>query len=162
EEFPADAAISKLDVGGKRIMTVALRDITDQKRIENEQRFLAEVGAVLTSTLDYEETLTNIAQLAVRDLADFCSVDVVDQDGNVRRLKVLSRDPSKSWICDSLMQVELDQNKPSLVRPVLENQKTVLIERLSAEMVASFSQSEEHLRVFRAGDVKSLMAVPLL
>ena len=81
EEFPADAAISKLDVGGKRIMTVALRDITDQKRIENEQRFLADVGAVLTSTLDYEDTLTNIAQLAVRDLADFCIVDVVEEDG---------------------------------------------------------------------------------
>jgi PAS domain S-box-containing protein len=51
KEFPADAAISKLEVGGKRIMTVALRDITDQKRIENEQRFLSEVGAVLASTL---------------------------------------------------------------------------------------------------------------
>ena len=62
-------------------MTVALRDITDQKRIENEQRFLADVGAVLTSTLDYEDTLRNIAQLAVRDLADFCIVDVVEEDG---------------------------------------------------------------------------------
>ncbi len=87
EEFPADAAISKLDVEGKPIMTVALRDITDQKRIENEQRFLSEVGAVLTSTLDYEDTLTNIAQLAVRDLADYCIVDVVDELGEIRRLR---------------------------------------------------------------------------
>ncbi|HSU87872.1 MAG TPA: PAS domain S-box protein, partial [Terriglobia bacterium] len=54
EEFPADATISKLDVSGKRMMTVALRDITDLKRVEHEQRFLADVGAVLTSTLDYE------------------------------------------------------------------------------------------------------------
>jgi hypothetical protein len=29
----------------------------------------------------HEDTLKNMAQLAVRDLADFCSVDVVDQDG---------------------------------------------------------------------------------
>ena len=32
EEFPADAAISKLDVGGRTILTVALRDVTEQKR----------------------------------------------------------------------------------------------------------------------------------
>ena len=56
-------------------MGTVTRDITEQKRIENEQRFLADVGAVLTSTLDYEATLENIARLAVRDLADFCIVD---------------------------------------------------------------------------------------
>jgi len=161
-EFPADAAISRLEVGGKRLMTVVLRDITEQKRIENEERFLAEVGAVLGETLNYEDTLRNVAQLAVRDLADFCSMDVVDQDGTVRRLKVLSRDPSKSWICNLLLRVGLDRNKPSLVRSVLENRKTVLIERLSAEMVASFTQSEEHLRTVRTVDPKSAMAVPLL
>jgi hypothetical protein len=85
EEFPADAVISKLDVGGNRIMTVALRDITDQKRIEHEQRFLADVGAVLTSTLDYENTLRNIAQLALRDLADFCIIDTVQEGGKAAR-----------------------------------------------------------------------------
>jgi PAS domain S-box-containing protein len=139
-----------------------VRDISERKRIEVEERFLADVGAILGSTLNYEDTLRNIAQLAVRDLADFCSVDVVDQDGTVRRLKVLSRDPSKSWICDLLMRVGLNHNKPSLVRSVLENRKTVLIERLSAEMVASFAQNEEYLRAFRAADPKSAMAVPLL
>ena len=69
EEFPADAAISKLEVGGTRVLTVALRDVTEQKRIENEQRFLAEVGPVLATTLDYEETLSRIAELAVRDVS---------------------------------------------------------------------------------------------
>ena len=160
EEFPADAAISKLDVGGRRIMTVALRDISDQQRIENEQRFLAEVGAVLSSTLDYEETLRNIAVFAVRDLADFCIVDVVEDMGRARRLKVLSRDPSKTWICDLFMQVPLDQSHPSLVASVLEKKQTTFIPVLSPESFASFS--EETRRAVRAADVKSVIAVPLL
>ena len=162
EEFPADAAISKLDVGGKRIMTVALRDITEQKRIENEQRFLADVGAVLTSTLDYEDTLTNIARLAVRDLADLCIVDVVEEDGRVRRLKAMSRDPSKAWVCDLLMQVPLDRRRPHLARSALENKRPVLMERVSPEMIASLSQNEQDLRALRAADLKSVIAVPLL
>src|SRR5262249_24340711 len=78
EEFPADAVISRFELGGKRIMTVAIRDISEQKRFESEQRFLGELGTVLASTLDYAETLGNIVRMAVRDLADFCIVDVVE------------------------------------------------------------------------------------
>ena len=38
EEFPADAAISKLEVAGKRILTVALHDVTEQRRLHEELR----------------------------------------------------------------------------------------------------------------------------
>jgi signal transduction histidine kinase len=162
EEFPADAAISKLEVSGTLIMTVALRDITDQKRVENEQKFLADVGAVLTSTLDYEDTLRNIAQFAVRDLADFCIVDVVEDVGGTRRLKVLSRDPSKAWVCDLFMQVPLDASHTSLVTSVLVNRETVLYQSLSSESFTSVRNSEESVRALRAADAKSVIVVPLL
>ena len=162
EEFPADTTISKLDVGGKRMMTVALRDITDLKRVENEQRFLADVGAVLTSTLDYEETLRNIAQLAVRDLADFCIVDVVEEMVGTRRLKVLSRDPSKAWVCDLFMQVPLEAGHTPLVRSVLANRQTVLYRSLSSESFTSASYNEESVRALRAADPKSVIVAPLV
>ena len=126
EEFPADAAISKLDVDGKGILTVALRDVSDQKLIETEQRFLAEAGAILTSTLNYEETLSNIADLAVRELADFCIVDVVGDSG-VQRLKVLSRDPSKSRVADLFMQIPLDPLHGPLIARVLLDRQTTFI-----------------------------------
>jgi PAS domain S-box-containing protein len=161
EEFPADTTISKLDVGGKRLMTVALRDISDLKRIENEQRFLADVGAVLTS-LDYEDTLRNIAQLAVRDLADFCVVDVVEDVGGTRRLKVLSRDPSKAWICDLFMQVPLEAGHTPLVKSVLANRKTALYKSISWESVTYGRYSGEILRAIRAADPKSIIVMPLL
>jgi PAS domain S-box-containing protein len=161
EEFPADVAISKIEVGGKRIMTVALRDITEQKRIESEQRFLAEVGAVLASTLDYEDTLTNVVRLTVRDLADFCRVDVIGQDGSIRPLKVMSRDASKAWVCDLFMQVPLDRICPNF-RSVIESKRPVLMEFVSAERITSFSATEQDLRALRAADFKSLIAVPLL
>jgi PAS domain S-box-containing protein len=38
EEFPAEASISKLDLGGELVFTVILRDVTQQKRLETRLR----------------------------------------------------------------------------------------------------------------------------
>ncbi len=162
EEFPADAAISMLDVGGKKVLTVDLRDVTEQNRLEKEQKFLADVGPVLASTLAFEATLTRIAELAVRDLADLCIVEVVLDDEEVRPLKVVARDPSKAWLCDLLTHLPLDRNGPYLVRPVFETRQSLLMERPTEQEVASFAQSEEHLRALRAAEIRSMVAVPLV
>jgi PAS domain S-box-containing protein len=162
QEFPADAAISKLEVGGERIMRVALRDITEQKRIEREQTFLAEVGSVLASTLDYEDTLRNIMRLAVRDLADFCRVDMVEANGNIGELKIMSRDPSKEWICDLFRQTALNRSRPYFVMSVIENRRPLLVEHVSNETISAFPVRAEELQALYAAGFKSLIAVPLL
>jgi PAS domain S-box-containing protein len=162
EEFPADAAISKLEVGGQKVLTVALRDISEQKRIEHEQRFLAEIGPILAGTLDYEEILTRIAEVAVKDIADLCIVDVVEDDEKVRRVKVASRDPSKAWLCAQLTAIPLDRERPHLVRSVLETKGPLLLARPSPETIASFAQSEDHLWILRAAEIRSLVAAPLV
>jgi PAS domain S-box-containing protein len=74
EEFPAEAAISHLDEKGKRVYSVVLRDVTDRRRAHETQRFLAEAGETLASSLGHDETLRNVARLAVPRLADACVV----------------------------------------------------------------------------------------
>ena len=146
----------------QRQVAVLFNDITERKRVENEQRFLADVGAVLTSTLDYEDTLRNIAQLAVRDLADLCIIDVMQEDGKAARLKVMSRDSSLAWLCDLFMRVPLEENRPYWFRMVVENKRPVLMEHLSPEMIDSFSRNESDLRAIRAAGFQSGLALPLL
>jgi PAS domain S-box-containing protein len=162
EEFPAEAAISKLAVDGAQLFTAVLRDVSDQKRQEKEQRFLAEIGPILSSTLEYRETLTRIAEVAVRDLADVCIVDIVEEDGAVRRLEVASRDPAKDWLCRELEGFPLDRSRPHLIRSALTNQRPELIERISPRMVERLAQNEKHLALLRALDPQSLVVVPLV
>jgi len=162
EEFPADAAISKIGVDGTKTLTVALRDVTEQRRIESDQRLLAEMGAALATTLDFEETLTTIAQQAVRTLADFCIVDVLEEDGEIRRIRVVGRDPSKGWLCDSIRQFRIDSSRPSLCGSALRTKEPVLIEEVTSEVLASWAQSDEQLRVLQRLEARSLMVVPLL
>jgi PAS domain S-box-containing protein len=162
EEFPAEAAISKLQVAGSTILTVALRDITARKRIEREQRFLSEAGAVFASSLDYEQTLATVGQLVVRHLADWCIVDIIEPDEQLRRLKVVSADPGKAALALQLERIQRELSGPSLIRPVIESRRPVVIERVTPRDLESFAQSEEHLRLLRAVDARSVMGLPLL
>jgi PAS domain S-box-containing protein len=162
EEFPAEAAISKLTIDGQAVLTVAVRDITERKRIEAEQRFLADAGAVLASSLDYEQTLTTLGHLAVRELADWCIVDLVEEGDRPRRLRVVSGDPDQASLAAQFERLPLDRHRPHLALPPLETRRPFLIERMTPERLASFAQSDEHLHKLRAMDPRSVMGLPLL
>jgi PAS domain S-box-containing protein len=79
-EFPAEISLSPLQSEDGILTTSVIRDITERKRAEEAQRFLTEASTLLASSLDYETTLTSVAQLAVPVLADGCIVEVV-KDG---------------------------------------------------------------------------------
>jgi PAS domain S-box-containing protein len=162
EEFAAEAGISQLEVGGRKVLTAALRDVSAQRRIEREQRFLAEVGPILAETLDYEETLTRIADVAVKEIADLCIVDLVEEGGVRRRLKVASRDPAKAWVCDALGGISVDGERPYMLRAVFETRRPLLLARPDPGTIDAMAQAPEHLRALRAAEVRSLVAAPLV
>ena len=64
-------------------------DIDDRKRAEDAQALLVEASAVLGSSLDYRSTLAQLAEVAVPRLADWCGIDVVEEDGSLRQLAVV-------------------------------------------------------------------------
>jgi PAS domain S-box-containing protein len=162
EEFPADAAISTLQVNGSRVLTVVLRDVTEQKRIENEQRFLAEIGPALANTLDYEETLSCIAGISVRHLSDICIVDVVDDTGALRRLRVASRDPSHAKVRDALLHFPLDSRRPQLVRSALESRQAVLVQHPAPEDIGAVAQHDDDRRGRHTRQLQSVIVIPLV
>jgi signal transduction histidine kinase len=134
----------------------------ERGQIEKEQRFLAEVGLILANTLDYDETVSRIVALSLRDLADCCIVDVVGNDGQLRKLTAVSRDAAKATVLDSFKEIPLERGRPRLTSSALETKRAVLMKHLTPEGVASLAQNEEHLRLLRAIDPRSVIAVPLL
>jgi signal transduction histidine kinase/ActR/RegA family two-component response regulator len=73
-----------------------------QRRLE----FLAEVGAVLSSSLQYETMLNGLARLMVPYLADLCLIDLIAEDGTVRRISSRHAEPSRQALADRLIQGE--------------------------------------------------------
>ncbi len=161
-EFPADAAISRLEVSGKKILTVALRDITEEKRIENEQKFLAEAGQLLATSLDYEQTVSHLAELAVRNIADLCIVEIVEAERGTRQRKVVSRDPSNGSLCEALMRPPPGGEHSPIFASVVDSGTPVLLTEVTPEAMASWATGEEHLQALRSVAPRSALVVPLM
>ena len=91
EEFPAEAAISHLGVKGSAVYTVVLRDVTERKRAHETQKFLAESGEILASSLGPDDTLRNVTRIVVPRLANACIINVY-RDGAFERASVAHED----------------------------------------------------------------------
>jgi PAS domain S-box-containing protein len=154
QAFPADAAISTLDVAGGKMLTVVLRDITEQKRAEKDQDFLAELGSVLVSPLDLEDTLRAAARLTVGHLADYCLVEALERRGQPHLVAVGHRDPGKAAVAHQLEQLQLEASLFDPKRPLLTSEVT-------PEDLDSMAGSEGHRRWLRELGPRSLMAVPV-
>ena len=137
-------------------------DITIRKRLDAERAFLVDVATILSSSLEHQRTLTDVAQLATRSLADYVVVDLVEERGESRWLKAIGRDPSKAWICDVLMQVPPDRTRPHLTWSAFQTKQPLLIDKVTPEMVSSWSQNELDRRALEAMEIGSVVAVPLL
>ena len=137
-------------------------DITERRRIEKEQQLLADVGVVLSNSLDYEVTLATVARLVVENVADWCAVDVVEEQGQLRRMKVASADPGKAPLCTVLEHMPPNRDLPHLMRSVIESKRPVIVSHVTPEYVKSLAQGPEHLQALLATGVVSFVAVPLL
>jgi PAS domain S-box-containing protein len=78
-EFPVLVTNSPVHDDDGSLMGIigASKEITDRKRAEESQRFLAEAGRVLASSLDHETTLNRISKLAVPMLGEWCVVHLL-------------------------------------------------------------------------------------
>jgi PAS domain S-box-containing protein len=140
------------------------RDITERKRTEEAQRFLAEVGAMLSSSLDYQATLTRVARLVVPHLADWCAVDIVDEDdGSVHRLAVSHEDPDKVALAYELgRRYPPDPEARYGVSQVLRTGRPELAPEIPESLLDEAAIDAEHREMLRGLSLESYIIVPLV
>ena len=138
-------------------------DITERKRVEEQEHFLVEVSKVLTSTLDYQETLANIAHLVVPQIADWFAVDLVDAQGKFELIEIAHKDPEQvRWARTLREQYPVDPNAPTGAPRVARTGQSELYPEITDAMLVAAARSEEELAITRQIGLMSLMIVPLV
>jgi PAS domain S-box-containing protein len=139
------------------------RDITRRKREEQGAKLLSEASRVLASTLEYEKTLESVARLAVGDLAEWCAVDLVDDEGNVRQVVVSHVDPAKiKWAKELNKLYPPDYSAPTGVGHVIRTGQPELYSNISDEMLTAGARDPDHLRLMRELQFRSALIVPMI
>jgi PAS domain S-box-containing protein len=141
----------------------ACTDIDDRKHAEEQQRFLSEASAVLAASLDYEATLTTLAQLIVPRVADWCTVDMLTDDRTIQRLAVAHPDPAKveqAWELNRLHPHDFYETEG--VSKVIRTGRPELYRDISDDLLALVARDAGHLKILRELGLKSSMIVPLI
>jgi PAS domain S-box-containing protein len=139
-----------------------LEDVAAEREAQEKMRFLAEAGRTLAASLDYEQTLSTVARLAVPHVADWCVVDVLE-DGQIRRLSVAHVEPEKEALAwDVVRRYPPDPDAPTGVAQVLRTGEPQLASEVSEKMLRRASRDEEHFRIYQELGLRSFMIVPMV
>ena len=138
-------------------------DIDDAKRVEANQRFLAELGQTLASSLDPEETLRRVTRLVVPELADYCFADLIQADGQIRRVAWAHVDPDEQRIFDErlaqYLPVRLHPEHP--ISRTLETGEPQFVPNVTSSWLERIAFSPAHLAFMRDRNFLSQMTIPL-
>ena len=168
EEFPVELTIT-LANSDPPLYTGFIRDITEQRRAEEERArrdrhsdFLVRSGALLETSLDYETTLERIARLAVPEIADWAFVELVQDDGSIKRVAMVHSDPAKEvLIREYARRYPINPDAPAGSAKVIRTGEPDLLKEIPDAMLQAVAEDEEHLRILRELGFHSALVVPL-
>jgi serine phosphatase RsbU (regulator of sigma subunit) len=139
-----------------------IENVTAPKQAERRAKFLAQAGKTLASSLDYKQTLENVASLAVPEVADWCAVDLVDADGDRESVTVAHVDPTKLALAGELRRYDTRELDPSEgLGAVVHTGETQVYQAIPDLSLAEVALDEEHLRLLRAVGLHSVVMAPL-
>jgi signal transduction histidine kinase len=122
--------------------------------------FLADSSTLFTS-LDYETTLRQVAQMSVPVLSDWCAVDILTS-GNLERLATAHIDPAKVEFAEQfLARYPPDLSEEAGLGHVLRTGQPLLVPEITDEMLTRGARDAEHLVTLRTLSPQSVVMAPL-
>jgi serine phosphatase RsbU (regulator of sigma subunit)/PAS domain-containing protein len=156
---------------GQTVIGVGATVIDDTERLallqaEREARiradFLARAGAILDSSLDFEETLANVASIATPEVADWCVVSILDGSGGMREVATAHADPARRAAARELSErFPPDPESPTGTLAVAHSGETVFIPEITPAMLdAGIDDPERRTLIDRLG-LRSVVIAPM-
>ncbi|HEV7922051.1 MAG TPA: chemotaxis protein CheB [Thermoanaerobaculia bacterium] len=124
---------------------------------------LAQASRLLASSLDYETTLESLARLSTAAFADWCAVDLVNEDGTIRHLTVSHANPVLRELAAQFQQVAFSEPENAPGAPqALRLRKSVLLTDIAESQLTGVRPEAKITQLIGALGVRSLISVPLM
>jgi len=148
------------NLAGAALRTADLHD--EQRHSEQQALFIARAASALAASLDYQQTLKTVAQLAVPHIADWCAVHMVSRSGTIDFLAVAHVDPARVALAEEYQRkYPPAPDAPTGLANVIRTGRSERLAHLTDEMIVAGIQDPERLAAVRQLGVTSYMVVPL-
>ena len=162
QEFPIAATIARLRIRNQWLMTAVVRDISEEKRREEELGVLAFIGAILAS-LDDEHTLHDVVRTLARTLADSAALYLLEGEKNdqLRLAASENRNPAVAAYENKVHQACFVPGSPHPIWDIVNTRRGFILEP-TPELYASPEPAPVFRDGMRAANPRSILAVPLV
>ena len=141
---------------------VGVFDEIDEEHLGRERHSAVDNAlGVLGVSLDYEWNLAAVTRLLVPTLADYCSVDLVDASGAIRRVSTTHVDPAKEVILRELWDRYPYREGDPGVAEVVRTGSVQLTPHIARDEIVRFARSAEHAEMLLALGASSYLCVPM-
>jgi PAS domain S-box-containing protein len=140
-----------------------LKDLTERKRVEEQQRFLANAGTVLSTTLNSDENLQKLARILVPAFASWCVLHVREPGRSETPLVMHHEKPESQRLLEELARYHPDfLELPGGPRKALRTGQPVLAQRMDTTTLKAFCKDERHLELLQELGIEKYVSVPLM
>jgi signal transduction histidine kinase/GAF domain-containing protein len=163
--FPEERRAMKVTLARQASLALERARLYEAEQVlRRRAAFLAEASELLSSSLEYDHTLRQLAQLAVPGLADWCSIDMVGEHGEIERLAVAHQDPAKvEWALELQERHPPDPDSPHGVPQVIRTGEPEFLPELPQELLEeAIGDDEELRRIVDELGLRSSICVPLV
>jgi PAS domain S-box-containing protein len=138
-------------------------NITAVKRVQLAESFMAGASRVLASSLDYNETLQRVARLTVPQLASWCAIDLLNEQGEIERVAIHHPDPAMMDLADRLNRdYRLSPDEPAGVPEVIRTGEARVYTDIPPDALAMYARDHRHLELLSAIGATAVILVPMI
>jgi PAS domain S-box-containing protein len=138
-------------------------DLTERKRAEGQVALLAEAGRVFSESLDYQETLRSLVELAVPRLVDYALVFELQEGGGLHEVACRHADPAKEVLVRTLGEIfqASPENPDSYLWRSVRSGRSALVTEVAPGLAEAVTRDPELLELYHRLAARSFMTVPL-
>lgn len=167
--FPAQVRLLASDLESAQFFHISVFDASAQKRSEEATAgmlaslvYLADASEVLASSLDVDRTLRRLARLVVPTHADWCTINLVEEDGSIRRVAAEHADAARAAELARLLDAHPNEpDSESGVARTIRTGEAQLFAEVDDALLAETANDPEYLEITAQLQIRSCVIAPL-